>query len=150
MTKKKIFRYKFVYWINLIFTFSLSLLYNFALYTRIYNYVLYKTPTIDFGIITLIVFLCGILSVITFIMLIFKNKKSILLFTILLVLVAFNLFYGIYSLRRNIEKHDDYYDYYGVFLISLIIFGLIFMAHKYRDRTDYKNLNEIEEIGKPE
>lgn len=144
--KKKVFKYKFVYWLIILLNTSLSISFLFGVYNRITTN--YFDDFLDvFSFIAII--LISILSLTSLIMLIIKNKNSIIIFSIILLLILLMisvfLFYSIFIVK---DFGENMADFYTAPIPYLIIFGVLFLIHKYKSIDKFEYL-EIDEIGKP-
>ena len=144
--KRKVFKYKFVYWIILLLNITISISFlvgvNNRIETKDFDSIL---DIFSFTAITLI----SILSLISLVMLIIKNKNSTIVFSVvvLLILLIISVFL-IYSIFVVKDFGENKADFYTVPIPYLIIFGVLFLIHKYKSIDKFEYL-EIDEIGKP-
>lgn len=144
--KKKVFKYKFVYWIILLLNITISISFLVGVDNRIetkdFDSIL---DVFSFTAITLI----SILSLISFVMLIIKNKNSTIVFSVvvLLILLLISVFLS-YSIFVVKDFGENKADFYTAPIPYLIIFGVLFLIHKYKSIDKFEYL-EIDEIGKP-
>ncbi|MBM7420621.1 magnesium-transporting ATPase (P-type) [Chryseobacterium sp. BIGb0186] len=142
--KKRVFKYKFVYWIILSLNIILFISFSIGLINRI------ETDNFDNSIdvfsFVAIIMIC-ILSFSSLIMFIIKNKNSIITFSavlfLILLIISFFLFYSIFIVKDFGENSTDFYT---VPLVYGIILGILFITNYFKFR---KNINEleIEELG---
>ena len=146
MTKKKLFKNKFVYILNLIFTSIAIILFSSFLISflgtvsygeeEIFTDILAK----NLGIIVLI------FSLISFFMLIGENKKSILLLNLNNLFVCFFFILALYISLK--EEGIDGIKEIIIFILLFSLFGFNFLLI---NNFKYKSINnEIEEIGQNE
>lgn len=144
--KRKVFKYKFVYWIILLLNITISISFFVGVDNRIetkdFDSIL---DVFSFTAITLI----SILSLISLVMLIIKNKNSTIVFSVvvLLILLLISVFL-IYSIFVVKDFGENKADFYTAPIPYLIIFGVLFLIHKYKSIDKFEYL-EIDEIGKP-
>lgn len=142
--KKKVFKYKFVYWIILSLNIILFISFSIGLINRI------ETDNFDNSIdvfsFVAIIMIC-ILSFTSLIMFIIKNKNSIITFSavlfLILLIISFFLLYSIFIVKDVGENSTDFYT---VPLVYGIILGILFITNYFKFRKDINEL-EIEEIG---
>lgn len=142
--KKKVFKYKAVYWIVLSINIILFISFLVGLINRI------ETDNFDNSIDVFsfvgIIMIC-ILSFSSLIMFIIKNKNSVVIFSavlfLILLIISFFLFYSIFIIKDFGESSTDFYT---VSLVYGIILGILFITNYFKFR---KNINELEidEIG---
>lgn len=137
--KKKVFKYKFVYWIVILVNIFFCIAFGFGLYNRIMINSL-------FDIYTILIFIIEVLSFLSLLLLINKNKSSILTCSISLILIFLIITFGIFRKVFFKDFGHDSMDYFMPPIVYTILFGLFFLIMKYRVRTDYIQL-EINEIG---
>ncbi|CAD7816641.1 hypothetical protein CHRY9390_03210 [Chryseobacterium aquaeductus] len=140
--KKKVFKYKFVYWVALLVNVIFLIAFGFGIYNRVFlNSV--------FDIYSIIIFIIAVLSVLSFILLIKKNKLSILTFSISLVLISLTIAFSI--IKAIFEGHygNGSLDYIMPSIIYSILFSLLFLIIKFKSKNDYFQL-EIDQIGQKE
>ena len=144
--KRKVFKYKFVYWIILLLNITISISFLIGVDNRIetkdFDSIL---DVFSFTTITLI----SILSLISLVMLIIKNKNSTIVFSVvvLLILLLISVFL-IYSIFVVKDFGENKADFYTAPIPYLIISGVLFLIHKYKSIDKFEYL-EIDEIGKP-
>ncbi|MFC7345522.1 hypothetical protein ACFQO9_02180 [Chryseobacterium zhengzhouense] len=142
--KKRVFKYRFVYWLIISLNFFLFISFSIGLINRI------ETDNFDNSIdvfsFTAIIMIC-ILSLSSLIMFIVKNKNSIITFSavlfLILLIISFFLFYSIFIIK---DFGENVTDFYTVPLVYGIILGILFITNYFKFK---KNINEleIEEIG---
>jgi amino acid transporter len=137
--KKKIFKYKAVYWITLIVNIIFCIAFGFGLYNRIIINSL-------FDIYTVLIFIIETLSFSSVLLLISKSKLSILTHSISLILIFLIITFGIFKKLYFRNFGNDSMDYLMTPIVCSILFGLFFLIIKYRVKTDFIQL-EIDEIG---
>jgi len=143
--KKRVFKYKFVYWIILLLNITILISFLVGVDNRIetkdFDSIL---DVFSFTAITLI----SILSLISLVMLIIKNKNSTIVFSVvvLLILLLISVFL-IYSIFVVKDFGENKADFYTAPIPYLIIFGVLFLIHKYKSIEKFEYL-EIDEIGK--
>lgn len=145
--KRKIFKSKFVFWTILLLNIFLFTSFSFGVYNRIESdYFDDFLDVLSFGVINLIT----VLLFISLILLIIKNKNSIIVFSVVLILmlllISIFIFYSIFIIK---DFGDNPTDFYIVPLIYLVIFGILLVIHKFKYKQNLYEL-EIEEIGKYE
>lgn len=138
--KKRVFKYKFVYWIALIVNVIFCIAFGFGLYNRIIINLL-------FDIYTVLIFIIGMLSFSSVLLLINKSKLSILTYSISLILIFLIITFGIFKKLFLKNFGNDSMDYIMTPIVYSILFGLFFLIIKYRVKTDFIQL-EIDEIGR--
>lgn len=143
--KKKLYKYKWVYWLIILITIIYSITFNFATYTRIKN-TKYFTENIYHNILILII---GLLSLFTLYFLIRKNNYAIIFFNIsnslILFAIVFNIFKRIF-LPRYLFIQEDYI----FFPIFIVLFSLFIFINKRFTYLGNNFVDEIDEIGKSE
>lgn len=142
--KKRVFKYRFVYWLIISLNFFLFISFSIGLINRI------ETDNFDNSIdvfsFTAIIMI-SILSLSYLIMFIVKNKNSIITFSavlfLILLIISFFLFYSIFIIK---DFGENVTDFYTVPLVYGIILGILFITNYFKFK---KNINEleIEEIG---
>ncbi|MEG2079478.1 hypothetical protein [Chryseobacterium sp.] len=143
--KRKVFKYKFIYWIilllNIIISISFLVGVNNRIDTKDFESIL---DVFSFTAVTLI----SILSLISLVMLIRKNKNSTIVFSVvvLLILLTISVFLS-YSIFVVKDFGENKADFYTAPIPYLIIFGVLFLIHQYKSKDNFEYL-EIEEIGK--
>jgi hypothetical protein len=143
--KRKVFKYKFVYWIILLLNITISISFlvgvNNRIDTKDFDSIL---DVFSFTAVTLI----SILSLISLVMLIRKNKNSTIVFSVvvLLILLTISVFLS-YSIFVVKDFGENKADFYTAPIPYLIIFGVLFLIHQYKSNDNFEYL-EIEEIGK--
>jgi len=138
--KKKVFKYKFVYWIALIVNIIFCIAFGFGLYNRIIINSL-------FDIYTVLIFIIEMLSFSSVLLLINKSKLSILTYSISLILIFLIITFGIFKKLFLKNFGNDSMDYIMTPIVYSILLGLFFLIIKYRIKTDFIQL-EIDEIGR--
>lgn len=142
--KKRVFKYRFVYWLIVSLNFFLLISFSIGLINRIGtdNF----DNSIDVFSFTAIVLIC-ILSLSSLIMFIVKNKNSIITFSavlfLILLIISFFLFYSIFIIK---DFGENVTDFYTVPLVYGIILGILFMTNYFKFKKNIDEL-EIEEIG---
>lgn len=140
--KKKVFKYKFVYWLALLVNVIFLISFGYGIYNRV---VLNSV----FDIYSTIIFLITVLSVLSFILLIKKNKLSILTFSISLILIFSTITFSIIESILKGSFGGDSIDYIMPPIIYFVLLGLLFLIIKYKSKIDYFQL-EINQIGQKE
>ncbi|MCU7616119.1 hypothetical protein NZ698_02815 [Chryseobacterium sp. PBS4-4] len=140
--KKKVFKYKFIYWIALLVNLFFFIAFGFGIYNRI---VLNSI----FDLYSVIIFIVAILSVLSSLLLIKKNNLSILTFSISLVLISSMIAFSIIKAIFEGYYGNDSLDYIMPPIIYSILFGLLFLIIKYKSNNDHFQL-EIDQIGQEE
>lgn len=138
--KKKVFKYKFVYWIALIVNIIFCIAFGFGLYNRIIINSL-------FDIYTVLIFIIEMLSFSSVLLLINKSKLSIVTYSISLILIFLIITFGIFKKLFLKNFGNDSMDYIMTPIVYSILLGLFFLIIKYRIKTDFIQL-EIDEIGR--
>ncbi|MNU15149.1 hypothetical protein D3C71_32750 [compost metagenome] len=138
--KKRVFKYKFAYWIALIVNIIFCIAFGFGLYNRIIINSL-------FDIYTVLIFIIEMLSFSSVLLLINKSKLSILTYSISLILIFLIITFGIFKKLFLKNFGNDSMDYIMTPIVYSILFGLFFLIIKYRIKTDFIQL-EIDEIGR--
>ncbi|SMP34196.1 hypothetical protein [Chryseobacterium profundimaris] len=143
--RRKVFRYKFVYWIILLLNIFLFVSFSLGVYNRIEtNYFDDLFDVLSFIIINVI----SILSLISLVLLIKKNKESIIVFSGVLLLILFiilsAIFYSIFIVK---DFGENTMDFYLAPALCLMIWGILFGMHKFKYKQNLYEF-EIEEIGK--
>ncbi len=133
--KKKIFKYKFVYWIVLLLNISISIAFLFGVYNRIEtDYFDDFLDIFSFSTISLI----SIVSVICLVMLIFKNKNSVILFsTVLLLILLIITVFLFYSIFIKGDFGENTSDWYTVPILYILIFGILILIHNYKSIDNF-------------
>ncbi len=146
--KRKVFKYKFVYWIAVLVNLIVTILY------MNYSYSIFLNSTFetkDLFSISLI-FLTALFSVFVLIFLIIKHKLAVLLYSIFLILIIVIFFKTIFealSDSKNFTNGAQPADYIISSVVYLLFFGSIFiLIQKYKFKNIANDL-EIDEIGKP-
>lgn len=137
--KKKVFKYKFVYWIAVLFNVIFFIAFGIGTYNRIILNSLFDLNSI-------IVFIVAILSVTSFLLLITKNNLSILTFSISLVLISSMIAFSIIKAIFEGYYGNDSLDYIMPPIMYSILLGLLFLIIKYKSNNDHLQL-EIDQIG---
>ncbi|KUJ52270.1 hypothetical protein [Chryseobacterium sp. JAH] len=140
--KKKVFRYKFVYWLALLVNVIFFISFGYGIYNRV---VLNSV----FDLYSLIIFIITVLSALSFILLIKKNKLSILTFSILLILISSTITFSIIKSILEGSFGGDSIDYIMPPIVYFVLLGLLFLIIKYKSKVDYFQL-EINQIGQKE
>lgn len=142
--KKKIFKYKLVYWVSLITNFVTVGIFGFASYNRLSVGAYSNVRDIVFSTTT---FSIAVTSLISLFFLLSKNRNSVKTFSIMLILLLSTFSIGI--LDSMIIKGDFDYDKFTislVFFMYAITVGFLLMARKFRIKEDFRFV-EIDEIG---
>ncbi|MDO3426668.1 hypothetical protein [Chryseobacterium urinae] len=137
--EKKVFKYKFVYWIAILTNIIFCIAFGFGLYNKIISNLL-------FDIYTALIFIIEILSFQSLILLVKKNKISVLTFSISLILIFLIITFGISKKIFLGDFGNNDMDYIMTPIVYSILFGLQFLIIKYRFKIDYLQL-EINQIG---
>ncbi|KQK25971.1 hypothetical protein AR438_10325 [Chryseobacterium aquaticum] len=137
--KKKVFKYKFVYCIAVLFNVIFFIAFGIGTYNRIILNSLFDLNSI-------IVFIVAILSVTSFLLLITKNNLSILTFSISLVLISSMIAFSIIKAIFEGYYGNDSLDYIMPPIMYSILLGLLFLIIKYKSNNDHLQL-EIDQIG---
>ena len=144
---KKIFKYKFVYWI----TISLNILFLITFVSLFFS--LFEESIRDGKeelVYLIAIFFSCILLFTSLILFILKNKNAIIVLTIQLTILFFMMSIPLfYSLFIEKDFSENTSDYFIVPIFYLIICGFLFMIYKFKYKTDFSD-NEIDEIGKAE
>ena len=140
--KKKVFRYKFVYWLALLVNVIFFMSFGYGIYNRV---VLNSV----FDLYSLIIFIITVLSALSFILLIKKNKLSILTFSISLILISSTITFSIIKSILEGSFGGDSIDYIMPPIVYFVLLGLLFLIIKYKSKVDYFQL-EINQIGQKE
>lgn len=142
--KGKVFKNKFVFWTILLLNIILLISFSFGIYNKIENY--YADDFIDVLLLA-VISVVTLLSFISLTLFITKNKNSIIVFSAVLILIllfiSIFVFYSIFIVKDFGENVTDLYTVPGVYFI---IFGILFICHKFKYRQDLFEL-ELEEIG---
>lgn len=142
--KGKVFKNKFVFWTILLLNIILLISFSIGIYNKIENY--YADDFIDVLLLA-IISVVTLLSFISLTLFITKNKNSIIVFSAVLILILLFIsvfvFYSIFIVKDFGENVTDLYTVSGVYFI---IFGILFIIHKFKYRQDLFEL-ELEEIG---
>lgn len=141
MNNKIIFKYKIVYWLSILASSALSVLFCYGSYFRVQSFILYESFSVFYIVESFIIFFVGILSLSAVFSFLFKTKYSIFLFNISLVLTFFLFIEASYFTDR--ENNDIIK---GTILINVLVLILIFVINRFKYKEiKYEN---IEEIGK--
>ncbi|MCW3168244.1 hypothetical protein OMO38_06865 [Chryseobacterium sp. 09-1422] len=140
--KKKVFRYKFVYWLALLVNVIFFISFGYGIYNRV---VLNSV----FDLYSIIIFIITVLSALSFILLIKKNKLSILTFSISLILISSTITFSIIKSILEGSFGGDSIDYIMPPIVYFVLLGLLFLIIKYKSKVDYFQL-EINQIGQKE
>ena len=145
--KKKLFKYKFVYWLIILINILLVLTFT-ALFLSLYDDFLKGDLEEDISFIAICI--SWVLLIFSLILFILKSKIAILTLTIqltiLFLMISIPLFYSIFIENDFGENKSDYFT---VPLIYLIIFGFLFVLQKFKYVENFSEI-EIDEIGTPE
>lgn len=142
--EKKVFKYKFVYLATLSLNIFLFISFSLGVYNRIIlNYFDDFLDIISF----VVLFTISILSLISLILFIGKNKNSIIVFStvLLLILLIFTcaIFYSIFIVK---DFGESIIDFYLVPILYLVILSVLLGIYKFKYKQNISEL-EIEEIG---
>lgn len=140
--KKKVFRYKFVYWLALLVNVIFFISFGYGIYNR----VVLNTV---FDLYSIIILIITVLSALSFILLIKKNKLSILTFSISLILISSTITFSIIKSILEGSFGGDSIDYIMPPIVYFVLLGLLFLIIKYKSKVDYFQL-EINQIGQKE
>lgn len=146
--KRKVFKYKWVYWVAIMVNLIVMILYcNYS-----YSIFLNSTfETKDLFSISLI-FLTALYSVLTIFFLIIKHKIAVLLYSIFLILIFIMFLKTIIEAlgdEKNLTKGVEPMDYIISSIVYSLFFGIVFfIVQKYKFKNISNDL-EIDEIGKP-
>lgn len=140
--KKKVFRYKFVYWLALLVNVIFIISFGYGIYNRV---VLNSV----FDLYSLIIFIITVLSALSFMLLIKKNKLSILTFSTSLILISSLITFSIIKSILEGSFGGDSIDYIMPPIVYFVLLGLLFLIIKYKSKVDYFQL-EINQIGQKE
>lgn len=140
--KRKVFRYKFVYWIAILINVIFSVAFGFGIYNRI-------VINSIFDIYSAVIFIILGLSLLSLIFLIKKSKLSVLTFSVSLILIFITITFGIAKSIFGGYFGNDSMDYIMPPIIYSILFSLFFLITKYKSKVDY-DLLEIDQIGQRE
>lgn len=140
--KKKVFKYRFVYWIIILLNTFLFASFLIGLYNRLgTNNFDYFLDAISFITISLI----SVLSLISLILLIVKNKYSIIVFSavlfLILLIISVFVFYSVFILG---DFGENILDLYTVPMVYIIIFGFLFILYRFKYKeVQYENIDLI-------
>jgi len=140
--KRKVFKYKFVYWVALLVNVIFFISFGYGIYNRI-------VVNAVFDLYSMIIFLIAVLSVLSFLLLIKKNKLSILTFSISLILISSTITFSIVKSIFDGGFGGDSMDYIMPPIVYFLLFGLLFLIIKYKSKVDYFQ-SEIDQIGQRE
>lgn len=146
--KRKVFKYKWVYWVAIMVNLIVMILYwNYS-----YSIFLNSTfETKDLFSISLI-FLTALYSVLTIFFLIIKHRIAVLLYSIFLILIFIMFLKTIIEAlgdEKNLTKGVEPMDYIISSIVYSLFFGIVFfIVQKYKFKNISNDL-EIDEIGKP-
>lgn len=147
--KKKVFKYKFVYWISIVINLIVLILYGNYSYSIFLNS---SFETKDLFSISLI-FLTTLFSVLTIVFLLIKQRFAVLLYSLLLILIVIMFLKTIFEILSDEQKvvnGNEPIDYVISSVVYLLFFGTVFLlVQKYKFKNTPNNL-EIDEIGKQE
>ncbi|KMQ63091.1 hypothetical protein ACM46_14220 [Chryseobacterium angstadtii] len=141
--KRRVFKYKIVYWLSILINLIFSALFWFATVNRIItNSFLTKR---DF-IYSLSIVILAILSTIGLVSLIIKNKRSIRIFSYTLILLMATFTLGVLeSIFISGNFGNDINDYVLSPILYLMMIGILILIQKSKDNSMFL---EIEEIGR--
>lgn len=141
--RKKLYKYKWVYWLILIVTILYSYSFNYATYTRIKN-TSYLSRDIIYDFLVLII---GVLSLLTLFFLVKKNVWSIKTFNISNSLLLVSLISSVIKkiILKNRTLTSDDYIFFPIFTSIFCLFIFINNRFKIKENMDF---DEIDEIGK--
>ncbi len=143
--KRKIFKYKFIYWLILVLNIVIVISFGFGTFNRISEYSLNDIEEILFTITTLSIF---ILSIVLLVLLILKNKKSVIILSCLFTLVMMTFSIGIFESIFIVKDFgEDKTDYFLAFFLYLIVFGILFIIQRFKFKEKLYEI-EIDSIGK--
>jgi len=138
--RRKVFRYKTVYWFTIMLSFILMLAFGFAVYNRWITNSFNNGEEILFSITT---FSIAVLSMLSFFSLIFKKKYSINLLFGLLVLIMITISLGILRTIFILKSFgDDKLDYFLAFSLYLVLFGILYIVRRFK-AVRYENIDLI-------
>ncbi|WP_175622244.1 hypothetical protein [Chryseobacterium schmidteae] len=145
--KKKVFKYKFVYWISIMINLIVMILYwNYS-----YSIFLNSSFEIKDLFSISLIFFTALYSALTLIFLLNKHKFAVLLYSIFLILIVIMLLKTIFealSDERKFVNGAEPIDYVISSITYLLFFGTIFfLIQKYKFKNTSDDL-EINEIGK--
>lgn len=147
--RKKVFKYKFVYWISIVINLIVLILYGNYSYSIFLNS---SFETKDLFSISLI-FLTTLFSVLTIVFLLIKQRFAVLLYSLLLILIVIMFLKTIFEILSDEQKvvnGNEPIDYVISSVVYLLFFGTVFLlVQKYKFKNTPNNL-EIDEIGKQE
>ena len=146
--KKKLYKYKWVYWLIILITIIYSISFNYATYTRIKYYPNYLRK---FNFHNFLILFIGLISLITLFFLLKKNNYSIKLFNIinLSILGLLTLGFILKNFVRDskYKPEDDDFIFFSIFTFLFSFFIFINTYFKFKENN---NFQEIDEIGKKE
>lgn len=90
-----------------------------------------------------------VFSVLSIILLLKKNKLSILTFSISLILISLTITFSIIKTIFDGGFGGDSMDYIMPPIVYFVLFGLLFLIIKYKSKVDHFQL-EINQIGQKE
>ena len=138
--KRKIFRYKTVYWFTILLSFILMIAFGFACYNRIITNAFSNLEEILFSVTT---FSIALLSTLSFFSLILKNKKSVLLLSGLLVLILITISLGILRAIFILKSFGiESIDYFLTPLLYFVLFGILYIVRRFK-AVHYENIDLI-------
>ncbi|PTT68024.1 hypothetical protein DBR25_20645, partial [Chryseobacterium sp. HMWF001] len=120
--QKKVFKYKFVYWLAILLSVIFMISFGIASFSRIITNSFNDLNDILFSITTFSIF---ILSIISSVSLILKNKSSVIILSSLLVSITITLSLGIlisFFIFKDFGINKS--DYIIAFCMYLLLFGL--------------------------
>lgn len=138
--KRKIFRYKAVYWFTVLLSFILMIAFGFGCHNRWITNSFSSGEEILFSITT---FSIAVLATLSFFSLILKNKKSVGLLSGLLLLILITASLGILRtvfISKNFGINRM--DYFLAFGFYLVLFGLLYIVRRFK-AVHYENIDLI-------
>lgn len=146
--KRKVFKYKWVYWVAIMVNLIVMILYwNYS-----YSIFLNSTfETKDLFSISLI-FLTALYSVLTIFFLIIKHRIAVLLYSIFLILIFIMFLKTIIEAlddEKNLTKGVEPMDYIISSIVYSLFFGIVFFIVQKHKFKNISNDLEIDEIEKP-
>lgn len=140
--KKKVFKYKFIYWLIITLNITILISFGFGSFNRIRENSFSDKEEILFSITAFSIF---ILSIISLILLILKHKNSLTILSCLLVLIMITFSIGILMSIFIIKDFGEYKgDYFVASCLYLIVFGFLFIIQRFKyKKNEYENIEEI-------
>ncbi|PVV53473.1 hypothetical protein DD829_19345 [Chryseobacterium sp. HMWF035] len=141
--QKKVFKYKFVYWLAILLSVIFMISFGIASFSRIITNSFNDLNDILFSITTFSIF---ILSIISSVSLILKNKSSVIILSSLLVSITITLSLGIlisFFIFKDFGINKS--DYIIAFCMYLLLFGLLYIIQRFKYKD--QNYESIELIG---